>query len=1856
MNRHAFKTRLLALAVCAVIVLGAVWNGALTLKFSAAGESFYPLSGFKNGERPQESPWFYNSANFSETPSDTVQMPDEFSKPVNIVPASIELLPAPQISVISDRADSTNTSVKLTVYEADEYLINLYSINSDGEYVFIRTDKTVTAEHKYTDLAADKRYAIQVIGKNGGKCTSASDIVCFTVSVEQTSDFIVTDYGSDIAKVTLRPNSMKESKTVEYADSPTGTAYALTYNYNDEKKKYTDDAKSFKNTFTYDNSLIPSHGLTAAVFWIDTTDADKGAAGDNTPMRVFKLINSKNNSEMNIYDNSKVTDFYLIDSSGNKKTVKSVLNPKAVFIPHNFKGYFIIPLSETLDYSVYDQFFMWRYGKNITVTPEDMNRTLYISAIGFFSGKSAAEITKNDLKITDPSKGMHLNTVPVEKDTVSSCSDFDAAANTLSGKFGVSYSFYNELTQREITAQLNDDGVNKYGISLEFAPAQNGIYDVSHALSVKDNTALTGRLYYRVSTQDGAKNRKPLYPAGGGWYTLDVNNNNPKAEIAPLEAEIENNGKLFIEAYFASDSGNGGKLKISLGNPTVTLTNKKYDYKGFSSSYKVYDYHYKQLITDSDKKGRYDYIPQSARFNFNAMKYQSGAVTVNECTKFDTGWENEILYPAFSDRGYKINNNNVRVAMKNNCGISLDFISPDSGTVTLSTSKVTTNGKTGNVYARVLKNGDVIFPKSGDWATLADASFFGLSNEAAAQDKITLQMYSDSADSIEWTLWDLTFGVSGGNEYNLPTDDEFAALLERPYRGRDYIGKFTADENAVWSFDLISGTSASGLVPTAVNNYDSKRDSFLYHDSIVNSGYHFLNNQLTFDALGSSSTEMKDGRGFSLTMNVKENSLYDLSTAFSIINGSGTAYLRIKKNGERIWPAADEWYTVSAGANGIVPAVECAAVSGDELTVEAMAVTPGRNDIVTIGLGSPSVRKVSPKVAVAEGYKSIYAPADYAPLIDKNFSGAYIPSDGRWNFNLLKRDGFTVIPSEHYNNINGFIGSADGKAGTVLNKSEIIAKLSDKLGVSLDFASQSDGFVALNLPIQAADGAHYRIMLDEKQIFPQSGWAEADGVLPDISGIRILKGQKLKIQIYADKACELNLGTVSAAMTSDHSNAPQYGETSFGALYASPYGSDNYSGEYKPQEGLWSFGIINGDSKETASADYYSFADGKRLYGRQNGAGYYFGDSALSAELTNTAGVPYGTALGFTAPENMRYDFQSDFTVDADASVCAKFFARVLKNGKALWPAEGEWYEQEAHGGETLDIPAYEADAKAGDKIVLEIYADEIKGAGSVKLTLGNPSYSNSHAFEYNHTDVSARVYASQEYNPFGNLTYQGAYTPAEGRWNYEILDASDPDRLKVLKANNYNSNSKMICNTNAASTGFYVGVSGSVGNSEINVMDGKAYGTNLRFVSPVSAKMLISGAAYINGTANVPEGAKVKFRVLVNDKVVYPENGGWTEMNGEIRSSGFGGVWADLKAGDNVIYQCYPEYSGGNMKLSVLVNNPSVLAVTNQSKANASYNARADFTKTYQISPFWSYEYKSSKKDSGWSKLETYGTDGYWMAKNMRSYMADGVEIKEKLGVAENKLIIFNSLKGSSAGAAAYRFDIPESGEFTINAAQKITAGGDMLIRITKNGEKIWPESDWQQLSKASGHDFERRAFSFEKGDVIRFEAAAADSAELDKNYIVNWIPVISRGGIEEDISIYSFLSDDELKYFKKIETKSQFDIDYESNKKAAAEAGKKPDGNITADNNNGDGNNYYYPGGEYIPGTPGTDGYWVPGSEDTVTRVIKRTIVTSGMPIWEVVLIICGSVLVAGAVITLIILKKKGIIGKKTVKASDS
>ena len=1836
------KNRALSVITAVAVTVCSLFPALFNMNTTAFGSGFYVLSGVESGKQPKESPWYFNAADYSDKTPSSTPLPSDFTKPITKVPDSVKTLRMPEITV-SD--DESTVNVKFDYMStADQRTVNLYSV-SGGEYTLIKSEVCSVPEFDFTGLASGERYAVQAIFKYGDKLIGVTDTAEFNAVYEETSNLkLANSADSNDKLISVRDGSMDSFGSIDLTDSPTGKAFALKYKLKANGKGYADQAIAFDVTVSLDTSVLPEYGATALAFWMDASDADKGSLKDNTSLRDISLKSSTDSTKsLKLFDYTKSTSFYLLSYDGTLKTVASTTG-NGFFPPHGFKGWILLPVNTAVDYSKYDRLYIKRNpNKVITFNADAPSRTLYLSSFGILTGTQPENVTPNDLIIPDDSRKTDLKAIAVTADTLSSCSEFNSADNTLASPFGVKYTFHNTESKRELTAYLKDNGTNLYGTALEFRSPDTAYYDFASAFRVINNDSGSGTLYYRVAKYDADKNKTGVWPAGGGRYTLRVTDDtpNPAATLSPVEIYLVEDESLVLEVYFKSSDPAGGDIEVSLGSPTLTRVDKATDSKGYSASYAPAVYH---AYNRTDGKG---YTAVADRFEFNVMKLETDGVVTAPVTNYIPAWSNAVNNSAYNNAGYQYNNGILKATMRKNCGISLDFMSPESGNAVLVSNS--TDNK--NVFTRILKNGEQIYPENG-WAQFDKASTFMATESLEAGDRLTLQMYSSADKETLVSLPALKINITGGNQNNLPTDSIFSALLERPYGNSDYIGGYVPSKNAVWQFSVISGET--GLTPVSCDSFDSEKERYLYHSSNASVGYHFTQNDLIFDGTSATNGSLPDGSGLSLRFTVPASSIYDFSCAARLLSGDAELKLRMTKNGEALYPLTGGWANASDTADSF-PAFEFAALEGDVIAIEAVAVSNGGLNAVRIGLGTPVLRKISPKIPQPQGYSSVYSPADYLPALDSGYCGAAVYATQRFEFALYSGD--KIINSEFYDSAAGFLGSADGRFGFTVSQNGVKAKISKEYGGALIFTAAADGYASLNCAPKSTDGK-MRVLLNGKAVWPDNGeWQKSPENGIEINNIRMLKGQRLALEICTDETEKtLNIGLPFVTFVSDHSNSALPGSDSYYALYSDPYAGTSYTGAYKPIDGLWNFETLENSTGKSVITDTYKSGTENQLYNSVNKAGYIFSESSLQARLTPKAGV----SLRFVSPEDAVYDWQGGVTLSSAGT--AEISARILKNGAPLWPEDGTPYKKVLSQGESLELPVFEADCAAGDRISVEISAHGTED--SVTVDLGSPAMIKTRSSVITTPDASGRVYASQNYNPFGNTAYSGEYVPVEGRWNYELLNISeDHKEFTTVKPNRYNGTNKLIQSTEAGGAGFYVGVMNgnklSVGASDIYCKNGKSYGTALRFVSPISGEALITGSPYVNSASSMAEDTTVYFRLLVNGKTVFPENGEWAEMTDKNRNAGFGGYTANLSIGDEVIWQTWFT-SKTNTSLSVMVNSPSVVAVTSQQRVKDTYNVRSDFTPYYQISPFWNYEY-SLKRDNPEYKLLNSYTGTAWQYDLPKVTLDDGSTKSQMLGATTGStagsghLWINSTANGGEPGAAAFSFTAPKDGWYSLSNIEASTnyRDGDMLARITLNGEQIWPNTkNWQDVRyKASAKvAIEEDGLSLKAGDVLRFEGSIADgaiSSYNDSKVIWRLIMHYSESKPNSDknrISLFCDLTDEETDYFNSIKTEKQFDINY-GNAKERSESFmtqlKKElaywkylhSENQTANDNSTAGTG----------GTPGTDGYWVPGTDDVVKKTIKKYIITSGLDAWDVVLIACGSLILAGGAAAFIIIKNK-------------
>ena len=234
-----------------------------------------------------------------------------------------------------------------------------------------------------------------------------------------------------------------------------------------------------------------------------------------------------------------------------------------------------------------------------------------------------------------------------------------------------------------------------------------------------------------------------------------------------------------------------------------------------------------------------------------------------------------------------------------------------------------------------------------------------------------------------------------------------------------------------------------------------------------------------------------------------------------------------------------------------------------------------------------------------------------------------------------------------------------------------------------------------------------------------------------------------------------------------------------------------------------------------------------------------------------------------------------------------------------------------------------------------------------------------------------------------------------------------------------------------------------------------------------------------------------------------------------------------------------------------------------------------------------------------------------------------------------------------------------------------------DMRLRITLNGEKVWPaDGDWAYLRADQKVVIGEEIFQVAKGDVLRFEATMVENAGDNHGGYAIWDPSLvfsltkpEAGGSGDNspsasdlLNIFYGLSEEDIARYQRYESlgdTAQFDDGYAENKLLADKmANREPDADVEEppiDYNDPEEEGPAEPGEPPLEppespesSEPGDVNSSIP--EETTQQkkktVVQRRVVTVGLPPAAVVGIAVGAVVLAGGVVALIILKKRGIL----------
>lgn len=210
-------------------------------------------------------------------------------------------------------------------------------------------------------------------------------------------------------------------------------------------------------------------------------------------------------------------------------------------------------------------------------------------------------------------------------------------------------------------------------------------------------------------------------------------------------------------------------------------------------------------------------------------------------------------------------------------------------------------------------------------------------------------------------------------------------------------------------------------------------------------------------------------------------------------------------------------------------------------------------------------------------------------------------------------------------------------------------------------------------------------------------------------------------------------------------------------------------------------------------------------------------------------------------------------------------------------------------------------------------------------------------------------------------------------------------------------------------------------------------------------------------------------------------------------------------------------------------------------------YNALANFSSTdnYEGSGnIFGYQFKTDNNYDEWQYLDYCRLGSYWY-NNERLYREDFPSITDEqwnamcgnknyydatwmLAISSNRYMHLRNYKNCMANlptvpAVAYLFtadidgyvNIP-AGSITLFTTKIAEKGYKALLRITKNGENVYPTSGYMELDDNRAASYPDLDFEVNKGDKIRFELTAnvVPNLNSDDSIWVKWNPYISIRG----------------------------------------------------------------------------------------------------------------------------------------------
>lgn len=1023
-----------------------------------------------------------------------------------------------------------------------------------------------------------------------------------------------------------------------------------------------------------------------------------------------------------------------------------------------------------------------------------------------------------------------------------------------------------------------------------------------------------------------------------------------------------------------------------------------------------------------------------------------------------------------------------------------------------------------------------------------------------------------------------------------------------------------------------------------------------------------------------------------------------------------------------------------------LPELELAAAQGDEIRLDIYMAGEDMSDSVGITLYQYNLTRIPDMADPGEEPDSV-TPVGKNPQKGQPAGAYTPPNPpGEWTYRVLSAADGTAIDCDFYNESWGnYLFHNATYAGYHLNDGAIGTeshKTADGIyGVSLQLNSPLSGRLKTQLSmgtgtVPCGTAMYVRLTRNSDTVYPSAGgWAKVGSKQLNATGdidLRIsslvfeaAKGDEIRLEYYFDgedvpDKVETAIFSYTLSKTDDAIRGepdpdpdPEPGSDpepdpgpepdSVTPVGLNPMGSAG-DGAYTPPNppGRWEYQILEAKQGDggwlfnTLDCNYYMKTWGQYLHLSGANAGYHFDPAGINFENHVTNGTNYGMSLNLNSPMEGLVKLKLSMGTDAIPREAA-LHLRITKNSETVYPAGGGWAiagskQLNAQAGIDFTLSKLVFDIAKGDDVRLEFFLEGKELPATVMSTL----------FEYSLTKTTEPVtgddlpdpdpepegepetdepvpviganarftsYTALLGHPLKGLeaSYSGEYQPEEGTWNFELLDVAD--NMRVYTPDYITMGWDSYLYSRSTNAGYHIRKAGV--SAELKEIDGKSYGVSLRLVSQLTGTASLTTAAGLNSGKGT-----VHARILKNGEQLWPAEG-WATGAGV----GIPILSLNLEKGDEI---CLQAYGSGLETGSVTVDlgTPSLTVVDNIDTEKTLFSMSTDFLAGLNLDPYWSYEYSLDNVNPTFKKLELYDTGwSYHLASGAR-YIGCGAEgylwvsnEKGDIQVPENKY-----------GIVAAAWTSMKDGYVKLRKREVGLHGysnDDMRLRITLNGEKVWPaDGDWAYLRADQKVVIGEEIFQVAKGDVLRFEATMVENAGDNHGGYAIWDPSLvfsltkpDAGGSGDNspsasdlLNIFYGLSEEDIARYQRYESlgdTAQFDDGYAENKLLADKmANREPDADVEEppiDYNDPEEEGPAEPGEPPLEppespesSEPGDVNSSIP--EETTQQkkktVVQRRVVTVGLPPAAVVGIAVGAVVLAGGVVALIILKKRGIL----------